>query len=171
MPPEPFRRKNLAGLPGQPLRGHFYRIVPRHLRDRALATEGSRLYGGRYNPKGALGALSCGEQSAVCGAEVRKATAGRALGPLLLASVMVELRRVLDLSDDTVLQRLGLRPEDLVAPNWARTQELGRLAREVGFEGLLVPSAAAPGRNLVLFPDRLDPGSAIQVLSVEPLKG
>jgi len=168
MPPEPTRPEGVAGLPGRQLRGQFYRLVPQHLQDRALSPEGSGLYGGRYNPKRAFEALYCGEGPAVCWAEVRKTTGGRRLGPFVLASVMVKLQRVLDLTDHAVLQRLGLRPEDLVASDWAHTQELGRLARQAGFEALLVPSAAPPGRNLVLFPDRLNPASSVHLVSVEP---
>ncbi len=41
-------------------------------------------------------------------------------------------------------------------------------AREAGLEALLVPSAAAPGGNLVLFPDCLDPVSFVELLAVEP---
>lgn len=135
-----------------------------------MDTEGSQLYGGRYNPKGAFGALYFGQGRDICLAEVRKATAGRALGPFVLASVAVDLQRVLDLTDQAVLHRLDLPPEDLVGPDWAPTQELGRLARQAGFEGLLVPSAAAPGTNLVLFPDRLDPASSVRLMAVEPVE-
>ena len=170
MPLAPIGQEALAGLPARPLRGQFYRIVAQHLQDRVLSTKGSELYGGRYNPKGAFGALYCGETPAVCSAEIRKATAGRTLNPLVLASVRVELQRVLDLTDHAILQRLGLQPEDLVAPNLTKTQELGRLAREAGFEALLVPSAAATGKNLVIFLDHLDPASSVHLLSVEPAK-
>ncbi len=41
-------------------------------------------------------------------------------------------------------------------------------AREAGLEALLVPSAAAPGGNLVLFPDQLDSVSSVELLTVEP---
>lgn len=170
MPPEPIRPEAIASLPGRPLRSRFYRILPGHLRDRALSTEGSVLYGGRYNPKDAFGALYCSEKPATCIAEVRKATAGRTLSAFVLVSVTVELQRVLDLTDHAVLQRLGLRSEDLIAPDWAPTQELGRLAREAGFEGLLVPSAAAPGTNLVLFPDYLASASSVQLQAIEPVE-
>lgn len=40
-------------------------------------------------------------------------------------------------------------------------------AREAGLEALLVPSAAAPGGNLVLFPDQLDSVSSVELLTVE----
>lgn len=168
MLPAPIGPEALARLPARPLRGQFYRIVPRHLRDHALSAEGSELYGGRYNPKGAFGALYCGESPAVCSAEVRKATAGRVLGPFVLASVRVELHRVLDLTDHALLGQLGLRSENLVTPDWSQTQELGRLAREAGFEALLVPSVAAPGTNLVIFLDHLDPGSSVHLLAIQP---
>ncbi len=36
------------------------------------------------------------------------------------------------------------------------------------WEALLVPSAVAPGANLVLFPDHLDPVSSVELLAVEP---
>jgi RES domain-containing protein len=168
MSPAPIRTKDLAGLPARPLQGQFYRIVPHYHRERILNTEGSERYGGRYNRKGTFGALYCGETPAVCAAEVHKLAAGRKLGPFLLASVAVNLQRVLDLTDQTILLQLGLQSENLVAPDWGQTQELGRLAREAGFEALLVPSAAAPRTNLVLFPDRLDSTSSVNLLAVEP---
>jgi RES domain-containing protein len=90
------------------------------------------------------------------------------LGTFVLASVTAKLHRVLDLTDLAVLKQLGLQPEDLVVPHWDQTQELGRLAREAGFEALLVPSAAAPGTNLVLFPDQLDPASSVHLQAIDP---
>jgi RES domain-containing protein len=142
--------------------------VSRHLRARALSTEGSERYGGRYNPKGVFGALYLGESPAVCAAELRKAAAGRTIGSLVLATVAIRLHRVFDLTDRGVLERLALPTEDLVTPDWSFTQELGRLTREVGFEALRVPSAAGPGSNLVLFLDRLDRASSVLLIAIEP---
>lgn len=168
MPPTPIPPDALAALPARSLRGRFYRIVARHLRDRVLSIEGSERYGGRYNPKGAFGALYCGESPTVSSAEVRKAAPGRKLGPFDLATLVVELHRVLDLTEQDILEQLSLRSEDLVSADWTRMQELGRLARKAGFEALLVPSAAGPGRNLVVFLDRLDPASSVLLVAVEP---
>lgn len=168
MPPLPIGPEALTGLPARRLRRQFFRMVPHYHRDRALSAEGSERYGGRYNHKATFGALYCGETPTVCAAEVRKLSAGRTLGRFVLASVTVELQRVLDLTDQAVLQRLGLQPKDLVTPDWDQTQDLGRLAREAGFEALLVPSAAAPGTNLVVFPDQLDPASSVNLIAVEP---
>lgn len=76
--------------------------------------------------------------------------------PHRLVRIRFALHRVLDLTDPATLAALDLRPEDLVGDDWQRTQRLGAQARAAGFEGLLVPSAAGPGDNLVIFPDRLD---------------
>lgn len=44
------------------------------------------------------------------------------------------------------------------------TQAIGRAAFEVGWEGLIVPSAADPGGyNLLVFPESLFPSSRLRV--------
>ena len=111
---------------------------------------------------GAFGAVYCGESRAVCVAEIRRRAAGQPVSPHRLARIQVELHRVLDLTDPGTLAALDLRPEDLVGDDWQRTQRLGAQARAAGFEGLLVPSAAGPGDNLVIFPDRLDARSRVR---------
>ncbi len=157
----------LARLPGRALRGRFYRIVHRDRREQLLSTEGSRLHGGRYNPPAAFGALYLSESPAVATAEVRRAAAGRRLGAFVLGTVEIDLTRLLDLTDRAVLAHLGVRPDDLVGPDYTPTRRLGTLAREAGFEGLLVPSATGLGTNLVLFPDRLG-RATLRLLAVEP---
>jgi hypothetical protein len=57
---------------------------------------------------------------------------------------------VLDLTDRTVIERLGLAGADLVDDDYSRTQELADAARAAGFEGLLAPSAALPGRRTLI---------------------
>ena len=100
----------------------------------------------------------------------RKAVAGRVLGLSVLASVRVELHKVLDLTDPATLELLGIRREELVSPDWRLTQELGRKIREAGFEAALVPSAATSGTNLALFLDRLQPASSVQLSDLEPIE-
>lgn len=59
---------------------------------------------------------------------------------------------VLDLTDEAVRQRLGIDSDDLIGDDYSTTQALAEAARTAGFEGVLAPSAAFPGRRtLVVF--------------------
>ncbi len=160
-PPDP---KQLSDLPGRSLRGTFFRAVPAAFAAEPLSLEGSLKHGGRYNPMGAFGALYCGESPAVCAGEIRKRAAGHPVLPHRLARIQVHLQRVLDLTDPATVTTLGLRPEQLMAEDWQPTQQLAAQARAAGFEALLVPSAVGPGRNLVVFSDRLDPESRVRLV-------
>ena len=95
--------------------------------------------------------------------------------PLVVAAAKVNFLKLMDLTKTEVLLTLSrLRetpglfgPAEICDLDWRKirdqggvaiTQEIGVLAYEEGFEGLLVPSAAArdtKGVNLVYFPDRL----------------
>ncbi len=158
-PPDP---EALRALRGRAIRGVLFRALPAAFAKEPLSVQGSVRHGGRYNPMGAFGALYCGESRAVCAAEIRKRAAGQAVSPHRLVRIRVALQRVLDLTDPAMLAGLDLRPEDLVGDDWQRTQRLGAQARAAGFEGLLVPSAAGPGHNLVIFPDRLGARSRVR---------
>ena len=158
-PPDP---EALRALRGRTVRGVFFRVLPAAFAKEPLSVQGSLRHGGRYNPMGAFGALYCGESRAVCAAEIRKRAAGQPVSPYRLVRIRVALHRVLDLTDPATLAALDLRPEDLVGDDWQRTQRLGAQARAAGFEGLLVPSAAGAGHNLVIFLERLDPRSRVR---------
>ena len=148
------------------MRAAFFRAIPVRFAADPLSVEGSLQHGGRYNPIGGFGALYCAESRAVCAAEIGKPAARHPVLPYRLARIRVQLQRVLDLTDASTLTALGLRPEDLTGQDWDATQRLAAQARAAGFEALLVPSAAGPGRNLVVFPDRLDPGSRVRVVGI-----
>lgn len=162
--------EKLSALPGRSVRGTFYRALLAAFALEPLSVEGSLRHGGRYNPMGAFGAIYCGENPAVCAAEIRKRAEHHPVPRHRLARIQLGLHRVLDLTDPATLTALGLRAEDLVADNWEPTQRIGAAARAAGFEGLLVPSAAGPGRNLVIFPDRLDTRSRIRSLGPRPFR-
>jgi hypothetical protein len=57
----------------------------------------------------------------------------------------------------------------LCEDDWERTQILGNLIRDAGFEGVLVPSAAGDYKNPVLFLDRFTNESSVELVDVEPL--
>jgi RES domain-containing protein len=79
----------------------------------------------------------------------------------VLSELEVDLARVLDLSDPATV---GLTLADLTSPDQQPCQELAPAAMARGYEGLLVPSAAMPGLNLVILPRNLPDPPPIRVL-------
>jgi RES domain-containing protein len=141
-------------------------------------------------PGGRFGALYVALAPETATAELRRRAAqlGVALGalaPRAMLTLAVRLRRVLDLSDPTVRAAWGLAAEDLAADDYARCQEVAVAAREDGYEAIRYPSAAvaleqrtpretaasdvAVADNLVIFADRLHPGSDVRVVRSELL--
>ena len=68
---------------------------------------------------------------------------------------------MLDLSDPNLV---CLAPSDLTGPDYELCQAVAAAAVSGGYEGLLVPSAALPGLNLVLLPDNLAEPPPIRVV-------
>jgi RES domain-containing protein len=150
-----------------------------------LSARGSLLTGGRFNFRGAFELLYLSCDVHTCLEETTKALlydgfiVAKAL-PRTIIGVEVELQRVLKLTDAAIRRRRGVTAGDLIRTDWqhaqdvlgreALTQEIGRLARDAGFEALLVPSAATrSGRNLDIFPDRLASTSYCRVLNADHL--
>jgi RES domain-containing protein len=75
-----------------------------------------------------------------------------------------------DLTDPLSRARVGLDPPLLAAADWSPCQAIGDAAHYVGFEAVLVPSAAGSGQTLAIFLDRLLRGSILEVSSVTPLE-
>lgn len=132
-----------------------------------LSGEGARLHGGRWNPPGSFATLYLATTRAIAIAELHRAAASQGLRPAGflprdLVSIRVDLRRVLDVRDDIVAASLGLPStpgDDLTA-----SQRVAEAARNLGFEAILAPSAAASdGEVLAVFPDRLHGASTIEV--------
>lgn len=64
---------------------------------------------------------------------------------------------VLDLTDSRVREAVGLEAGDLTGDDYTSSQTIAAAARDAGFEGVLAPSAALPGRTtLVVFARALD---------------
>lgn len=81
--------------------------------------------------------------------------------------IPVDLEAVADCRD---LIALGVDP-DALFDDWdvSTGQALALATRDAGAEGLLVPSATRLGDNLILFLDRLRPGSALTIVrTVDP---
>lgn len=80
----------------------------------------------------------------------------------VLSELLVDLSRALDL---TYLSGAGMKPADLTSPDFPRCQEIAAVAVRHGIEGLLVPSAALPGSNLVILPANLRDTTSLRLLN------
>lgn len=76
----------------------------------------------------------------------------------------VRTERTLAFDDLEALEPLGVDQEAFRRGNPARSREIGAAARFLDIDGLIVPSARWPCRNLVLFPDRLPDLERLKVL-------
>jgi hypothetical protein len=81
----------------------------------------------------------------------------------------VSLARVADLRDDAVRKSLGLSPGDLVSADYSMTQTAASRLRRARAQGVLAPSDAGEGHNLVVFEENLDGSCRVRVRSIEPV--
>ena len=95
--------------------------------------------------------------------------------PIVLVTAAVKLKRVVDLRDGKVRQRLRISQKKITGCDWraennsyreAITQAWGWALHEAGVEGILAPSVAwLNGANLVVFPGNFLKMSELTVLS------
>lgn len=153
--------------------------------ERDLITgEGSRLGGGRWNPRRSFPTVYMALDPETALAETLSHFRYYGLPfdqamPRVFVALRVQLRRVLDLNRQTIRRVLGITPARLLKEDWralqdqrkeALTQALGRAAYVAGFEGILVPSAARPeGSNLVLLLENLVAPSTAVILNADQL--
>lgn len=142
--------------------------------------EGSRRFGGRWNPVG-LAALYMSLTPEVAMAETLAHHRYYGLPvenvmPRVFVAIEVGLRSVVDLRSPLVLRRLGLVTRELLHVDWRRemragtvpvTHSFGAAMHAAGCEGLVVPSSATRGHNLVVFPDRLASSSLVRLHTME----
>lgn len=96
-----------------------------------------------------------------------KAVAG--IRPRQLATIRVELHRVLDLRDSATRAAIGVSLEDLMADDPSLAQAIGEAAQHLGYEAIVAPSAAGgPGHVVALFMPNRAADSSIELVSVEP---
>ena len=177
-----------AVLSAIPFSGICFRNVAQQFatQQTILSAKGSLLAGGRFNFRGAFPVLYLSCDLHTCLEETTQAfrqsgsTVAQAL-PRTVVGIEVGLNRVLDLTAPMQRRRLGVTKASLTGADWvmtqdaenreALTQELGRLARNAGFEALLVPSAALPrtGKNLVIFSEQLLPHSYCHIVNKDRL--
>lgn len=160
----------------RPLLGTFYRCVSRK-RD-PLSAEGARLRGGRYNRIGEAALYLADDPRLAVEEHLQLGREFEVLrfNPRLLVSVEVQLESVLDVTDESTRESLGVTLDDLVAKRGTTdeliSQELGTEARRAGLEALLVPSTCLEGRsNLVIFPENRRAASRLEVVGMDDYLG
>jgi hypothetical protein len=95
--------------------------------------------------------------------------------PLVFKAIQVEVERLLDLTDVTVLTALGVTADKLLTEKWwlarlrgeeSLTQAVGRAAHAHRIQALRVASAhsAAHGYNILLLPDHISSPGGLKVL-------
>lgn len=89
--------------------------------------------------------------------------------PRLLLTLELSLRRILDLTDESVRRDWGLSTEDIRSNHYGRCQEIARAARDDGYEAIRFPSARGAGENYAVFLDRLVPGSYLREFGRESI--
>jgi RES domain-containing protein len=145
-----------------------------------LSAQGSLHAGGRFNFMNVFAVLYLSCDLHTCVEETTKSARLPEMEvanvlPRTLIGIEVMLSRVLNLTDATIRRRLRITKKSLIADDWEKlqnvdkqeafTQQIGRLAREIGFEAILVPLAVTRGKNLDVFPDRLLPSSSLKIIN------
>lgn len=157
--------------------------VRRATKNGVLATTGSIITGGRYNFIGDFGSLYLSWDIHTSIEETTKSNMSLLIDtamrlPVVIIGYEITLSKILDLTDNDLLDRIGLVKADLLE-DWedsqklgmpALTQNIGRYAYDMGFEAIKSPSAVWDmGMNLNIFPDKLLAESKIEVVNIEEL--
>ena len=164
---KPVSSKRLGKIKPKKLRKRVYRIIALYYEQLPLSLEGSLIYGGRYNKPYQFGALYCGINEEVCWAEIEN----RMEGPVKRSrfrvyQLQIHLQKVLDLTDPQICAELKIDTESLIHQNeYMFTRQISKEAREEGYEAIIAPSATGSGIILVIFSDRLDPRSKVEIVN------
>jgi RES domain-containing protein len=161
-----FAPDELAAIEGwtkkaRPLAGLFYRSVEYRFMDpgEVLSGKGTELYGGRFAAAGTRAVYLAGSDT-TASQEVlaRKKRLGNASQitlakyPRVVFALSVSLQRVVTLLRKPRSRALMQLRESCLSPDdLTRSQDLGEALVAAGIQGLLFPSVAGPGRNLIVF--------------------
>ncbi len=84
--------------------------------------------------------------------------------PRELASIRVDLTRVLDLRSPSTMASLGIRAEDVLGDDVAIPQAIGEAAQHLGYEAIVAPSATGMGHIVAVFLTDRAPESTVEVI-------
>lgn len=155
----------LAAAPRTTLTISVYRnIAPKY---DPRSGEGARLHGGRFNPPGSFPTLYLCETRDCAIAELSRQGTRNVVGvegllPRALYRYDFELTRVLDLTDERVLEALGVDPAHLVTDDWSYCQQLGAAAHDSDDQAIRSPSATGVDTIVAVFVELIG-GSLLDV--------
>ena len=159
----------LASLTPTTYAGHVHRVM---LNDYPPQRENT--LGARWNPLDVRAIYTCLEP-AVCIAEVeynlrRQPRPTKTTLRKTLYTIDVCVSAVVDLTASlSALEELGIGFAELFADDMKASQEIGRLVTWLEYGGLIVPSARASGKNLVIYPGRLTEDFRFEVVEQREL--
>lgn len=175
----------LTRLKAVALKGTGYRVINAQYLRTPLSAIGSKLRGGRYNPKGNFEVLYLANSQVTALLEVEsllytsKRLRPKSAPVQAVLTVDYKLSRVVDLTKARNQQALGITQDDLLKPwllgqargDYAITQQIGMVVQELGsIEALKVPCAKKPSEwNLAVFLDNLGKGSSYTLYDPEGL--
>lgn len=144
----------IASAPRRTIAGRFWHQGP--TRHDLLSCANPARTAGRYHQRGGSGVWYGSDQEQAAWAELFRHFVAEGVDPFevrrRVGRVRVDLD-VLDLTDERVRADLHISADDLIGDDYAISQEIAGAAEGAGFEGVLAPSAALPGRRtLVVFP-------------------
>jgi RES domain-containing protein len=131
---------------------------------------GARTLGGRWNPPGSFATLYLAESVEIAAAELRRLAdrQGREISdfmPRHLLEYRVALSGLLDVTNSDAQSSVELTTAELGGDELGPCQAVGEAAHHLGREGVIAPSAAADGRILAVFVERLRPDSRLDVVA------
>jgi RES domain-containing protein len=158
----------LDAIEPKPFEGEVWRIARK---DRE-PLRGSSTHG-RWSPNGEFEVLYTSLERAGALAEIGHRLS---LEPVWPSRIQHEIHRIevrtektLHLADLAALQSLGVDTTKYQSFDYEVTQAITAAANFLAFDGLLVPSARAPCRNLVIFLDRIAEYGRLEVRESKPV--
>lgn len=128
-------------------------------------------HGARWNPPGVAAIYTSLDELTVI-AEVSHRLSLEPVCPrtdVAFYTINAVRTRLLNLTDQGLLAELGLTRSELESYDFGPCQRVGGAAAWLEADGILVPSARAPGVNLVLFRDNEDDGAKFEVVGRRPV--
>jgi RES domain-containing protein len=84
-------------------------------------------------------------------------------------TIGVELHNVLELTDEHLLETLGLPPSTRESDDHGPCRIVGGAAEWLGHDGILVPSARCSGTNVAIYVAKMRPTARLEVIKHEAL--